>query len=527
MKKMIAFVIVLVLCLSLAPMAFAADDTYQVRGTFNNWGSDHDMSDRGDGVYTLSLPLSAGEYEYKIALNKGWDTSYPSGNVWFKLTEAATVVFVFDPNTLYVGHYVEGAKYYLLGNMNNWGVSGAGELAKDGNLYVWTGTLDAGNCEFKIADTTDWSGSWWPYSSNYVHYVPATAEYTISFDPALKTITVNGDSGSTDPVYFVAGNTDLCGSDWSAADENNKMTKQNDGTYVITYTNLQPQKEYKFKITDGTWSNSWPTDDVSFAVKEAGSVTITFDPTDHSVKLSDNAIDYVPSLDGDEVLLVAGSAGLCGSEWSETDENNKMTKNNGVYTITYEDVPAGAYEFKVVKFNDWTMAWPTGNYHLVVADTADVTITFNPTDYSISVQQVVGGVVVPDKYVVAGNEELCGSYWDGSDEDNLMTEVSEGVYSITYEGVAAGYYELKVVKNSTEWIGGSDGNNVGITVSEDCDVTVTYSASGIEVTGDYVTVHVPGSPTTGDTTSLISVFAVMVLSGALLVTTVSSKKRFF
>jgi arabinogalactan oligomer / maltooligosaccharide transport system substrate-binding protein len=59
----------------------------------------------GDGVYTGTFSLPAGEYEWKIALNGGWDENYgvdgePGGaNVPLSLTEDADVTFEFDDNT--------------------------------------------------------------------------------------------------------------------------------------------------------------------------------------------------------------------------------------------------------------------------------------------------------------------------------------------------------------------------------------------------------------------------------------------
>ena len=45
---------------------------------------------------------------------------------------------------------------------------------------------------------------------------------------------------------------------------------------------------------------------------------------------------------------VAGTETLCGSGWDPGDVNNQMTLNKeGLYEITYENVPAGKHEFKV------------------------------------------------------------------------------------------------------------------------------------------------------------------------------------
>ena len=181
--------------------------------------------------------------------------------------------------------------------------------------------------------------------------------------------------------------------------------------------------------------------------------------------------------------------------------------------------------FKVVKNGSWTSSWPGENYTLVLEDTADVTITFNPADNSIDVQQVSGGVVVPDTYVVAGVAGLCGSEWNATDENNKMTNEG-GLYTKTYQNVAAGDYELKVVKNGSTWIGDSNGYNVFFTVTEACDVTVTYSENGgIQVIGDYITGYEPPSQTGDADMAVIGIVA--ILCCMLLAAATVARKKFF
>ncbi len=56
--------------------------------------------------------------------------------------------------------------------------------------------------------------------------------------------------------------------------------------------------------------------------------------------------------------------------------------------------------------------------------------------------------VSDDVYIVAGLDTLCGSNWDPSDVNNIMTYNEEkGIYEIVYENVAAGHYEFKVTTN--------------------------------------------------------------------------------
>ena len=78
--------------------------------------------------------------------------------------------------------------------------------------------------------------------------------------------------------YTVAGTEELCGSAWTPADTNNQMHLNEDGLYEITYFNV-PEGHHEFKVTDGTWDNSWGTEGNNFGFDTTGinNVTITFD----------------------------------------------------------------------------------------------------------------------------------------------------------------------------------------------------------------------------------------------------------
>lgn len=442
MKKIIAIVAVLALCLSLASFAMAAGDNYFVAGTEAltgyNWDNSKNQMTASGSIYTITFDdVPAGEHKFKVVKNSNWSTCWPS--------------------------------------------------------------------------------------SDYVLNTDAVHDVTVIFDPSTNNVSVQLDGAALGDFYIVAGDSGLCnGINWSTTDKTNEM-KLDGSVYKVTFEDVLPGS-YGFKVVkNGSWDTAWPPSNYTITVDAVSDVTITFNPADNSITPT-----ITPTGEQVEIVnkfVVAGDEGLTGESWNPTSEANEMEKDGEVYKITFEDVAAGDYGFKIVKNGSWTSSWPGENYALSLATDSDVTITFDPSDNSIDVQVVSGGVAVPDTYVVAGVAGLCGSEWNATDEANKMTE-NNGVYSITYSNVAAGEYELKVVKNGSNWIGGADGNNVCFSVSEACDVTVTYSeADGIVVTGDHVGGVVPPSQT-GDM-DLVVVTAVALLSGMALCAVTLTKKKFF
>ena len=90
-----------------------------------------------------------------------------------------------------------------------------------------------------------------------------------------------------------------------------------------------------------------------------------------------------------ETWTVAGSSGLCGSNWSTTDTKNDMTYDSATdsYVKVYYNVKAGNYEFKCAKNHAWGTAYPGSNYNLKVEkDGSTVTITLKGTNVTAKVE---------------------------------------------------------------------------------------------------------------------------------------------
>lgn len=66
---------------------------------------DSQLAFMGEGKYEATFTLPAGEYEYKVALNGGWDVNFGAAceangaNIALSLTEETAVTFMFDQNT--------------------------------------------------------------------------------------------------------------------------------------------------------------------------------------------------------------------------------------------------------------------------------------------------------------------------------------------------------------------------------------------------------------------------------------------
>lgn len=219
------------------------------------------------------------------------------------------------------------------------------------------------------------------------------------------------------------------------------------------------------KLPAGTWTISIATNDTS---GEMG-MTITGEATPVE----------------EHTYIVAGSKPeIFGMSWDGTYEANKMTKQNDgsyqkTYTVdqAYEDV-----QLKVVKDgSDW-IGDNGYNVSFNLTGAGNFTVTINPETNVVS---VTGNIVqFPttfeyEKVFAVGNGEdawLNGANWDPGYQDNQMTEVSDGVWEISFENVPAGS-----ARNIKFAIDGAWTHNFGGTFSEFGVATdAVYNGGNIE-----------------------------------------------
>ena len=334
----------------------------------NKWNQTGDLTVPTDGKNCYSVP--AGSWDG--ANNTNWSVYTPGE----------------DPGTPEDSDPVE-VTYYVAGSAGLCGVEWANNdpvnaMTKDTDgLYKKTfEKIPAGTYEFKVTDGT-WDNCWGMDGQNYVFTTTAEKNITITFNADTKEIGVILADVIVEDLYTVAGTGDLCGTEWDPANLNNKLSLQENGLYEKTFFSV-PAGTHYFKVTDGTWSNSWGkdggSDNFEFATETESNVTISFNPETKEITVTTVTV---------EPRYVAGSFDLCGADWNPGYAEAKMfLDTDGLYKKTFQNVPAGSYECKITA-GDWGTNWGVGglngaNYTFTTDDAYDVTIIFNPETLEIS-----------------------------------------------------------------------------------------------------------------------------------------------
>lgn len=231
------------------------------------------------------------------------------------------------------------------------------------------------------------------------------------------------------PTFTIAGTGAHLGTEWDVANTANDMTYDKEtGIYTKVYEKVSAGT-YKFKCAmNHAWTVAYPSSDKSYTVSESGStVTITLNSSNNAVAVKVDAPVQEPdhvhswsdatctapqkcecgqeqgaalghSFDADgkctvcefvPSYIVAGDVmqvnevyqqgtNFFGSNWSATDENNKLVYNaeTGLFEKTYTGVKIGEYHYQVTSSGSW---FGVDNCYInVTSDNSTVTITFNP-----------------------------------------------------------------------------------------------------------------------------------------------------
>ena len=258
------------------------------------------MTKGADGLYTKTFKnVAKGTYQLKVT-DGTWDNSWggdgPEGNYQFS-TGAGDVTVKFDPATKKISVVLPGQaepkpvdptpaeRYFVAGEETLCGTpweanTPANQMTKGADgLYTKTfKNVAKGTYQLKVTDGT-WDNSWGGDGpeGNY-QFSTEAGDVTVKFNPATKQISVvtPGQPEPSGPKYYVSGNCKAMG-DWNAAPAQCQMRLRSDGSYDIVFKQL-PAGEYEFKVTDGTWNNSWGENggNVKLKLPETANVGIYF-----------------------------------------------------------------------------------------------------------------------------------------------------------------------------------------------------------------------------------------------------------
>ena len=170
------------------------------------------MTDMGGGIYNFTATLPAGEYEYKVALNGGWDENYglngePNGaNIPLSLAEETEVTFSYNDETKAIADSVNTPDAVEMGMGVSDIVVLVGSLQDEGGcpgewdpactttqlaflgegMYSGTFTLPAGEYEYKVALNGGWDVNYGAAcesnGANIVLSLAEETEVTFTFD---------------------------------------------------------------------------------------------------------------------------------------------------------------------------------------------------------------------------------------------------------------------------------------------------------------------------------------------------------
>ncbi len=189
-------------------------------GCPGDWQPDCDQAqltlDAADGIWKGTYDLPAGDYEYKAAINKSWDENYGAGavragsNIAYS-APGGDLTFYYDHRTHWVTSDAQnpvitapGSFQSELGCPGDWSPDCMNPWLQDPDgdgVYTWSGSMTAGNYEFKVAHGLAWDENYGadgvPNGANMSLTVPSdgvvlTISYTLSTHRTTTTVSRAG-----------------------------------------------------------------------------------------------------------------------------------------------------------------------------------------------------------------------------------------------------------------------------------------------------------------------------------------------
>ena len=139
-------------------------------------------------------------------------------------------------------------------------------------------SIDLQRLFFKILNVTIWKYLFMEWNKMKQKLLCVLLCFCVYLSAFVLDVRAEEASSAQPDVYRVVGNADWLGS-WDPAYEQGLMTRQEDGSYQVTFEDIPPGT-YEIKVTkNGTWSESWGDsdgDNLSFTHCYKRDVTVSF-----------------------------------------------------------------------------------------------------------------------------------------------------------------------------------------------------------------------------------------------------------
>jgi hypothetical protein len=234
------------------------DATIGVTGG-DGWANDADMTDNGDGTFSIVIPLTVGSAKFRNgnAWNLNWGGStFPTGTTSgdnIPVNSAGLYNVTFNPTT---GEYsFVLAELYKIGSFNGWTPGLAASFSYVNGVFEYRAEATIGEA-FKFFGQQDWGPTEYAYSyfssfpadisddGGNMKYNGATREYLYIVDVEAKTFSL------TKSGLFKVGSEN----GWNDPSQLREFTETSPGVYEYIET-LVANEEFKFVDTDGSWSH--------------------------------------------------------------------------------------------------------------------------------------------------------------------------------------------------------------------------------------------------------------------------------
>ena len=486
---------------------------------------------------TADLKWTAGKYYCK----DGWYTKEDAAAKLGQPVEYESVYFVN------VDSWANVQIYTWLPEVAGWpGVAMTKEAIKIADKEVWSYTVEKGTTFggmlFNDGNGTQTSDLKWEAGKYFVKdkwYTKEEAEAKLSGDTPVDP-NPGDDPVVTPTAYYITGNEALFGADQWKADAI-AMTEA-EGVYTHTFTAVAAGVECQFKVTNGTWDQSWGFADLTtvpagvtgnndnniiFTLAEAGDVTVNFNGKNITLvgnftQSGDTTVTPEPNPgETKTIYLNTGGAQL----WNQADAKFFVHAWGGAADLDAQMtlVAGDIYQVEIAHTsiiflrlapaatgvvwegeNLWNktadLEIPEGmNCYTITGwgETDGTWSSYTPGDTPVDPNPGDDPVVTPTAYYITGNEALFGA--DQWKADAIAMTEAEGVYTHTFTAVAAGVECQFKVTNGTwdqSWgfadlttvpagVTGNNDNNIIFTLAEAGDVTVNFNGKNITLVGNF------------------------------------------